>query len=50
MIFAAMHWFMEFQDSGDEFGRCRNPEARGPMLLHLREEIDKSLAGDIVAQ
>ena len=50
MIFAAMHWFTEFQDSGDEFSRCRNPEARRPMLLHPCEEIDEPLAGNIVAQ
>ena len=49
MIFAAMHRFMEFRDSGDEFGRRRNSEARGPMLLHSRKEIDEPLAGDIVA-
>ena len=50
MVFVAMHRFMEFQNGGDEFGHCRNPEARWPVLFHLHKEVYKPLAGNIIAQ
>ena len=50
MIFAAMHWLMEFRNGRDKFSGGRNPKARGPMLFHPHEEIHKPLAGDIIAQ
>lgn len=50
MVFAAMHRFMEFGNGGDELGRCRNPEARWPVLFHPHKEVYEPLAGDVVAQ
>ena len=50
VIFAAMHWFVEFRNSRNELSRCRNPEVRRPMRFHPDEEVDEPLTGDVVAQ
>ena len=49
MIFAAVHWFMEFWNGRYQLGARRNPERSRPMFVHSMKKVHEPLASDVVA-